>query len=666
MKRSAPVLGVSETVCASKYEIWWEINQFGAIMCGICGISEFNGGKPVDYTTIESMCRAIKHRGPNDEGMFVDDHIGLGMTRLKIIDLETGHQPIFNEDKTICIVFNGEIYNYKELRNLLSKKNHRFSTQSDTEVIVHLYEEYGYDCLHKLSGMFAFAIWDKRTRKLFIARDRLGEKPLIYYHDKERFIFGSEMKSILECEGIDRKIDLEALYHYLTFMSIPAPYTIFEGIRKLLPGHYIICDPERGVTVRRYWDVSFEEQKEETREDHYVDKLRHLLRESVRERLISDVPLGAFLSGGLDSSSVVALMSQLSNGPVKTFSIGFEGPSYYNELEYSRLVAKQFGTEHHELMVRPDIVNILPKLVWHWDEPFAISSAIPIYYLARMAKEHVTVALTGDGGDELFAGYSRYLWDREAEVWSRIPRGMLKALSTGLGLLNPSVSNRGSNLVRRLKKYTHSLTLDRDSRYVFYMSRFKDTEKSNILSPDLNAEFQKRSVSSESILANYYRQFDGKDNLDRRLYGDIKASLADEMLTKVDKMTMAVGLEARPPLLAHELVEFTAATPSEYKLNGRTRKYILKEAMKSIVPDTIMYRRKHGFEVPLDEWIRDELRDFTRDLLSEANIKRRGMFDHNYVNKMLDLHDNSVGNFGHHIWILLVFELWCRAFIDRV
>jgi asparagine synthase (glutamine-hydrolysing) len=635
-------------------------------MCGICGIIQFDGQPPVDVDQLTKMNDVLAHRGPDDKGIFVSDQVGLAMTRLSIIDLTTGHQPIFNERQDICIVFNGEIYNYKELKSSLEVRGHRFTTSSDTEVVVHLYEDLSYECLSRLDGMFAFAIWDARTKTLFLARDRLGEKPFVYYLDNSRLVFASEIKSILECKEIDRTMDLEALDQYFTFLSIPAPFTIFRAIRKLLPGHYLVCDGAGNISVKQYWDLIENDECLSESEESLIVQISSLLKQSVQERLIADVPLGAFLSGGLDSSLIVAMMSRLSSEPVKTFSIGFVGPDYYNELGFSRLVACRFNTDHHELIVTPDIINVLPKLVWHWDEPFAVSSAVPTYYLSQLAREHVKVVLTGDGADEVFAGYPRYLWDKAADYVRRYTPQMGRKL--GLALLNQvgavtPLSAR--DFFRRLSKFMESTLLDNDGRYVFYLSLLHHRTKCRIYSADLMDALSKSGSTLENLLASYYSQYRGKDQLNRRLYADIKMSLADEMLTKVDKMTMAVGLEARPPFLDFQFVENMARVSGRYKLKHSSSKYILKKLAKSFLPPEIVHRKKHGFEVPIDFWIRTELKDLIHDYLSHDRIKRLGLLDSSAVQNLIKAHDGFQSNWGHQLWALLIFQMWCEVFLEK-
>lgn len=627
-------------------------------MCGICGVFNFDGA-PVDAASLDAMRDTLVHRGPDEAGAWIDAGVGLGTRRLSIIDLAHGQQPIWNEDRTIAVVFNGEIYNYPELRERLTGRGHRLRTQSDTEVIVHLYEDHGAACLAHLDGMFAFALWDARQQEMLLARDRLGEKPLVYFADDRRLVFASELKA-LAAAGVPREIDLEAAYHYFTLMSVPAPLTIFRQVRKLRPGHYLTCDRRGTLSVREYWDVANWTPASGKREPERLAELGDRLERSVRQRLISDVPLGALLSGGIDSSLMVALMSRLSSAPVKTFSVGFDDEGGANELPYARQVARHFGTDHHEIVVRPDVADLLPKLVWFWDEPFAVSSAVPTYLVSTFAREHVKVVITGDGGDEVFAGYPRYKWDRWADRAGGLGAMIGRRAEPVLG---PLASRRRPSL-RRMGRFLRSLTMAPDARYTYYVSKVDAREKRALFTPDLLAEFDRRGLRDSAVLDAAYRAFHGSDRLSRRLYGDLKTSLADEMLAKVDCMSMAASLEARPPLLDHHLVEFAATLPSSDKLRGGVSKFLLRRAAGGLLPAEILRRPKHGFEVPVGAWLRGGLKSFGEDVLFSARASSRGFWRPDAVRELWVRHQSGESGLGDRLWVLLNWELWCQVVSD--
>jgi asparagine synthase (glutamine-hydrolysing) len=625
-------------------------------MCGICGIYNFGNGKPVDSTVLNKMTDVLIHRGPDDEGFYISDFIGLGHRRLRIVDIESGHQPIFNEDESICIVFNGEIYNFIELRDLMIKKGHIFKTNSDTEVIVHLYEEVGEDCVTMLRGMFAFAIWDEKQQKLLLARDRLGKKPLYYSLNDTKFIFGSEIKSILQYPGFPREIDLEALSDYFSFLYIPGPKTIFKEIKKLLPGHYFVCTPQR-IQEKRYWDIEFVNSYSGS-ETFFERKLRELFEEAVKIRLISDVPLGAFLSGGIDSSSVVAIMANIIYKPVITTSIGFEEEKF-NELSYAKIIADRFKTKHYEYVVKPDAVRILEKLAWYFDEPFADSSAVPTYYLSKVSREKITVALSGDGGDENFAGYRRYYYDRlENQLRSFFPVSFRRYFIGGIGWLYPKADWLPQ--VLRAKTLLTNLSLSPLEGYFNTMSAFTSAMKNKLFSYEVRKLL--KGYNSLSVFENYFNKANTDDPLSRIQYLDIKTYLVDDILTKVDRASMANSLEVRSPLLDHELVEFVASIPSHLKLKGREGKYIFKQSLNEILPEDIFKRKKMGFSIPLDRWFRVELKNFTEDILFSRS--ERGYFNKSFIEKLWQDHQRGLGSYGTHLWALLMFEIWHRNFVD--
>lgn len=634
-------------------------------MCGICGTVRFARGASPAPELLDRMTAALVHRGPDDSGAIIDGPAAMAIRRLSIIDLSTGRQPIANEAGDVHVVVNGEIYNYRELRERLIASGHRFRTRSDAEVVVHLYEEKSDAFLGELDGMFALAVWDGRNRRLLLARDRLGEKPLYVHADARRLVFASELKAILQCDDVPGELDLQSLSHYFAFLSVPGSRSIVRGVRKILPGHALVCEPSGRVRDFRYWDITGWDTADVTSESAAADELRARLEVAVRERLMADVPVGAFLSGGIDSSVVVALMQRFSNRPVKTFAIGFQGPEYYDELPYAREVARYLGTEHHEYRVRPDVAGMLAELTWYFDEPFAVSSAVPLYLLACRAREQVTVVLTGDGGDEVFAGYPRYRWDHAAErlrhVMPRPTRTLLsRATSAAAGVGSPWALQ-----LRRAHKFAKSLTLSADERFALYVSPGDYDRDRTIFHHDLHSELARLRLLETETLARQYAGFDGHTPLNRRLYGDLKTSLADEMLSKVDRMTMAASLEARPPLLDYQLVEFMARLGPKFKQRGAHQKVLLKRAAADLVPPAVLTRKKHGFEVPLDQWFRGELRSLIKDELASSSFRDLGLFDLNGVSALIDAHLSRRANNGHRLWALLVFHLWHRRVLGN-
>jgi asparagine synthase (glutamine-hydrolysing) len=628
-------------------------------MCGIAGFVDLWDASTTRVTEeraaiLDRMCRIITHRGPDDQGVMVRAGVALGMRRLSIIDLVGGHQPMTGEDDAVTVVFNGEIYNFRELQPHLEARGHTFKTHSDTEAIVHAYEEFGAACLKNLQGMFALAIWDEKARSLFVARDRAGKKPLYYTTTpKGAFVFGSELKAVLEHPDVEREINAQALDAYFTLGYVPDPFSIFRNIHKLPPGHYLNFTSGH-VQVTQYWDFDFKPD-ESRNESDYVDELRHLLDESVRLRLISDVPLGAFLSGGIDSSTVVALMARHMGQPVKTFSIGFHEDSY-NELKYARLTAEKFGTDHHEFIVTPDICSVVDELVWHFDEPFADSSAIPTYMVSKLAREHVTVVLSGDGGDELFAGYTRYLVDRRRSAFSYVPglvrKGVMQPLSTHL-----PHSTRGRNFI-------HNISLDPIDRYLDSVSVFTRLNKRSLYTKDFYEQ-----VKSGNWVSNLFHQFAATvttgQPLDRLLYLDSKTYLPGDIMTKVDRMSMAVSLEARAPLLDHKLIDFVTRIPASMKLANGETKHILKRAVSDLVPAEILNRPKQGFGVPVQEWINLQLRERMREVLTDSRTRQRDHVNPAYLEVLLNEHERGRRDHSVGLWALLMLELWHRQFVDE-
>jgi len=626
-------------------------------MCGIVGIVR-NDKTEVDHDLVARMCSAIRHRGPDDDGFYFNETVGLGMRRLSIIDVKSGQQPIHNQDRTAWIVFNGEIYNYRELRVELEKLGHTFYTNSDTEAIIHAYDQYGADCPKHLRGMFAFAIWDERTQELFLARDRVGKKPLLYAQVNGQFVFGSEFSALLQHPGISKDIDFEALDHYLSFMCVPAPLTAYQAIRKLEAGHTLRYR-KGDLKIERYWQPDFS-RKVDISEQEAGEEAIKILRDAVKVRLMSEVPLGAFLSGGIDSSAVVALMSEESSAPVKTFSIGFEEQDF-SELHHARRVAEHVGADHHEFIVRPDALEVLPILVEHYGEPFADSSAVPTYYVARETRKHVTVALNGDGGDESFAGYERYAAMRLAESYHRIPAVLRDTVLRQAIELMPSAEIKRSR-VRDVKRFVEAASLPKVERYLRWVSVFDSQAKQDLYTENFRRETKANSAAG--IIDPWFARANGSGIIDAALLTDIMTYLPNDLLVKVDIATMANSLEARSPFLDHQVIEFAASLPEKYKLRGLTTKYLLKKVLKQLLPAENLKRRKMGFGIPIGHWFRGKLQPFLREtILSEASLKR-GLFKPEVVRRMAELHTRGERDYSHQLWTLLMLELWFQRFID--
>lgn len=627
-------------------------------MCGIAGfiVKEKDASVGEREILLDKMCRVITHRGPDDQGTLVKGRAAIGMRRLSIIDLAGGHQPIFNEDGTIAIVFNGEIYNYLELRAELEKAGHRFQTNSDTEAIVHAYEEYGDDCPKFLRGMFAFAIWDEREERLFIARDRVGKKPLYYTETKNgALLFGSELKSLILHPEFEREINYEALDAYLSFAYVPEPLCIFKNTHKLPPGHFLSFQNGK-VVIKEYWDFRYERSEVRSEED-YIEELRILIDEAVRVRLISEVPLGAFLSGGVDSSTIVGYMTRNMSQPVKTFSIGFNEDSY-DELKYARIASKHFGTDHHEFIVTPEICDMVDELAWHFDEPFADPSALPTYMVSKLAREYVTVVLSGDGGDELFAGYTRYVRDkRRGGLAARLPRFIRE------GVMQPVSEKLPHGAFGR--NYLRNVSLEPLDRYIDSVSHITELNKRSLYTQNFRSKLNSNGLSAgHKLFRSFAEKVDTGNAVDPLLYLDSKTYLPGDILTKVDRMSMAVSLEARVPLLDHKLIEFVTSIPASLKLKGLETKHIFKRAVRGIVPDEILDRPKQGFGVPIQEWINLQLRERIHDTLTDKRTLDRGLFDSNYINALLSEHERGRRDHSWELWIFLMLELWHRKFID--
>ena len=617
-------------------------------MCGIAGFIDVERSRGNAERLIDRMCKVIRHRGPDDQGVWAGDGVALGMRRLSIIDLAGGHQPIFNEDQSILVVFNGEIYNYRELHRELQEHGHRFHTNSDTEAIVHAYEEYGDDCVKHLRGMFTFAIWDRKRQRLLAARDRFGKKPLNYYWDGQRLIFGSEIKSILEA-GITREVNFIALDEYLVYRWVPAPNTLFKGVMKLPAAHILIYEDGHIIT-KRYWELPFTPTCQDD-EATAVERTRALLKEAVQVRLMSEVPLGAFLSGGIDSSVVVGLMSQIMSQPVKTFSIGFEEDDY-SELPYARQVARHFGTEHHEFFVRPELISMLPELVWAYDEPFADSSMLPTYYVSKLAREHVTVVLTGDGGDEIFGGYTSY--KRELSI-DRIP-GFIRFL-LGYGSMLMPDGMRG-------KKRLGNLRRDFATRCVEASSLFPLGSRSSMYSREYFAHVCDHNPYERLI--SEFRTVSDLDIAARMQCVDVHRYLTDDILVKVDKASMINSLETRAPMLDQYLAEYVASLPSAIRTRDGVLKYLLKKAAADLLPARILTRGKQGFGVPIKHWFRSDLINYAHDLLDSPRARQRGIFDPDFIRNLLRAHASTkLVNYSEAIWALLCLELWFQVYMDE-
>jgi asparagine synthase (glutamine-hydrolysing) len=626
-------------------------------MCGIAGLVQTHPNGAVDEATVHRMCDAIVHRGPDDEGIFVKAGVGLGMRRLSIIDLAGGHQPVFNEDKNIWVVFNGEIYNFPELRGELQKRGHRFYTHTDTEVIVHLYEERGADCVNELRGMFAFALYDERYGKLVLARDRLGKKPLHYALAGDRLLFGSEIKSILAVAPELASVNNEALLQYMYFGYIADPITSFRPIQKLPPGH--LLEFQAGsLHVRQYWDLPQYGTDQPRSEEECLEEIEWRLAEAVRIRLISDVPLGALLSGGTDSSTVVALMARASSKPVKTFSIGFSHDDF-NEGQYARMVAKHFGTDHHELMLEPDVLETVETLTTLLEEPFGDSSMLPTYYVSCMARKHVTVALSGDGGDEIFAGYDRYGIHLRRQVFERIPPSVRR-------LYRDKVYPRLPHNMRG-RKFSYNVSLPWRERYVDGISFLPAFERDIPLLSDEFRDVLRTAGNPQDVMYGYFGRAPAKDSISQMLYVDTKTYMVADILTKVDRMSMATSLEVRVPILDHLFVEWATRLPAEWKLRDGQQKYILRKLAERVgVPRAALYRPKQGFALPLVHWIRNELKDLILSVLLEPRTLQRGYFNPEGVRRLLDEHFRERRDHSDQIWRLLIFELWHRNFLERI
>ena len=627
-------------------------------MCGIVGFINANS-RSANRETLENMNRCIVHRGPDEDGFYLDGAAALAMRRLAIIDLAGGQQPIYNQDKTKAIVFNGEIYNFQELREDLEKRGHRFYTNCDTEIIVHLYDEYGADCVQFLRGMFAFAIWDTNEQSLFIARDRVGKKPLLYSHQPNgAFVFGSEFTALLAHPDIGREVDYAAIDSYLSYLCVPAPQTAFKCIRKLEPAHWLKWKNGQ-IETKRYWQPDFS-KKIKISEPEAIEETTRILREATRLRLISEVPLGAFLSGGVDSSMIVALMAEMSAQPVKTFSIGFEEQDF-SELKYARKVAEHIGAEYHEFIVRPNALEVLPTLVEHYGEPYADSSAIPTFYVAKETRKFVTVALNGDGGDESFAGYERHQAMRIAELYHRFPKFVRQLLIEKPISFFPTSELKRSR-VRDAKRFLQAASLPKTERYFRWMSTFNRETKRELYTREFTETV--RAQNASHFLDEWFAKANGAGILDATLLTDQMTYLPNDLLVKVDIASMANSLEARSPFLDHKVIEFAASLPENLKMRRFETKSLLKKAAARLVPPEVIYRRKMGFGVPIGNWFRTDMKNFVRDILLSEKCLTRGIAKREMIEKYVSEHTEAKRDHTFQIWTLLMLELWFERFID--
>lgn len=639
-------------------------------MCGICGVFNYGRSDGVEEATIIKMRDTMIHRGPDDQGVFISDdgRIGLGHRRLSIIDLSaSGRQPLTNEDKTIWIVYNGEIYNYQELMTELKAKGHQFKSRTDTEVIVHLYEEYGTELVHKIRGMFAFAIWDSNKQMLFLARDRIGVKPLYFTVQNGQFLFASEIKAILEHPAINKDLDEEALYHYLTFVVAPAPLTLFKGINKLSPGHLMVVSSNGKTQTKWYWDeidyIVDDSSKIET-EDFYKERIRELLRESIKDRMISDVPFGVFLSGGVDSSTNVALMTEFMDRPVDTFSVGFKDQSQYNEFKYAREIAKIFQTNHHEVLIgHQDLVDYVPQLIYHQDEPIADPVCVPLYYVSKLARDNGTIVVqVGEGSDEIFSGYDSYFkvhqfYQNRWRYYQNIPSFLKKGFYYGMKPL------------LQLRQMTSALDyLERASldRGLFWGGAIAFTELQKELL--LSENFRKRIEDYDSfeIVNQYFERLNASnkkvDQLTQMIYLELKIRLPELLLMRVDKVSMSTSIEARVPFLDHRLVEFAMSIPTALKVKGQP-KYILKKAVEGLIPEHIIYRKKQGFGAPIKEWFKGDLEKYSADAILSSKIRERDFFDYGYIQEMISAHQSGQSDNSFYLWNLFNLSCWYDRWI---
>lgn len=624
-------------------------------MCGIVGKLYFNKDKGIYEKEIREMTKILVHRGPNDEGIFLDGNLGLGHCRLSIIDLSpAGNQPMPNEDQTIWLVFNGEIYNFQELRKILEKKGHQFKSKTDSESIIHLYEDYGPNCLNYLQGMFAFAIWDRKKRELFLARDRVGKKPLKYYFDSNVFIFASELKAILKNSEVKKEIDFEAIDEYLTYQYVPSPLTGFKNIKKLPPAHYLIVKENGEIEIKKYWQLDFS-QKWNLSEKEWQEKIVEKLKEAIRLRMVSDVPLGAHLSGGIDSSLVVAFMAREFKEPIKTFSIGFKEIDY-NELPYAKLVAERYKTDHYEFILEPETIEILEKLAWHYEEPYADSSALPTWYLAEKTKEYVTVALNGDGGDENFAGYTRY---NAMKLFYQLKRIPFKNFFKEINQLLYQITNR--KIFQKGYRFFNAFSNNPIDSYLKIIDYFGPEEKEGIYTEDLKNKV--KNSRWHFFLEEKFKETKDLDWLDQLLKVDTISYLPDDLLVKVDIASMTHSLEVRSPFLDYKFLELTARMPSSLKIKGHTKKYLIKKIAERYLPKECIYRPKQGFGVPLEHWFREEkFENYLKKELLDKKFLDYG-FKKEGVEKLILDHKIKKANYANQLWALLMLAKWLKIYL---
>lgn len=626
-------------------------------MCGICGVVYFDQQRNVEQRLLATMCATIEHRGPDSQGFYVNGPVGLGSVRLSIIDVEGGKMPIANEDGNIWIVYNGEVYNFPALRERLEKAGHRFETNTDTEAIVHLYEELGDAFPRELNGMFACALWDERNERLILARDHVGIKPLYYAHLDDRLVFGSEIKAMLDA-GISRDIDPIALHDYLSLNYVPGPRTIFAQVKKLPPGHILTYEARSGaVAISQYWDVPQANPAPLTITGDVEADLLNLLRDVVRDQLISDVPLGAFLSGGVDSSLVVALMSEVTGQPVKTFSVGFEEKSY-NELPFARIIAERFKTDHHEIILNPDAHESVAAMTKFFDEPFADSSAVAVFAVSELARKHVKVALSGDGGDEVFGGYATYQADQIASMYRRLPKFIGAGIVPRLVNMLPTSEGKVS-FDFKAKRFVQGGTLPPLPAHAAWKSFFSEDMKAQLYALDNRPTTLRPTVQ---LLQDHYDAYPSTDTMNRILYVDTKVQLVDDMLVKTDRTSMAHSLEVRVPLLDTRLVEWMARMPSSSKVNGLKLKYLMKRVAAHVLPAEILARRKAGFSIPIPRWLKTDLRPLVTQRLSPEAVAGEGFFNSRVVAEMLDDHWAGRHDYSRQIWNLLMFSMWYERY----
>ena len=626
-------------------------------MCGIAGIYNYATDEPVARYTLRRMTDLLYHRGPDDEGIYVEGPIGLGVRRLSIIDIAGGRQPIFNEDGTIAIVLNGEIYNYRELRRIIETRGHRLKTKSDTETIVHLYEDYGEACVSMLRGMFAFALWDARERKLLLARDRVGKKPLYYADCGAGLTFGSELKAVIENSSVPRVIDDQAVADYFSYQYIPAPKSIFRHVRKLRAGHYLVVTPQ-SIDEREYWDIDFS-NPEIRSESEWSAMLLGTLQESVDLRLVGEAPLGTFLSSGVDSSAVAAMMNRITKGPIVTASVGFKGEEE-SEAPAAQAFAEKIGAEHHERIVETDVAGVIEKLAWHYDEPFADSSAIPTYYVALVARQFVTVALSGDGGDENFIGYRRYIFDAiENRVRHYIPGALRQPLFGALAAIYPKIDWAPRSF--RAKATFKNLSRDPAAGYYNSVYGAMANYRDHLLGRDQQAGLN--GYDPFELFLEHYNRPQNAGSIERAQYVDIKTYLTDDILTKIDRASMANSLEVRCPLLDHHMIQLAARIRASLKLRGREGKYIFKRAMSSILPQEVLTRKKRGFVAPVADWLRHDLREFANDTLFDETGDD-GRLNHETIGKLWKDHQSGRRDYSRPLWTTMMFKLWRRTFME--